>query len=164
LRIAVYPGSFDPVTLGHLDIIVRASQLFDKLYVAVLSNSSKRDSFFSWHERVEMLREATADLPKVHCESFQGLAVEYARSRQAQAIVRGLRAVSDFEYELKLAEANRHLAQEIETVFLMTSHQYSFISSSIVREVAQLGGDIDGWVPRNVAEQIAQRYGPRGSE
>ncbi|MGI6611460.1 MAG: pantetheine-phosphate adenylyltransferase [Limnochordia bacterium] len=158
LRIAVYPGSFDPVTLGHLDIITRAARLFDKLYVAVLSNSSKRDSFFSWHERVEMLRESTSDLPNAYCESFEGLAVEYARRRGAQAIVRGLRAVSDFEYELKLAEANRHLANEIETVFLMTSHQYSFISSSIVREVAQLGGRIDGWVPRCVAHRIAQRY------
>lgn len=157
MKIAVYPGSFDPVTLGHIDIITRAAGLFDRLYVAVLSNSAKRDSFFSWPERVEMLRESTAQLSNVHCESFEGLAVEYARRRGADAIVRGLRAVSDFEYELKLAEANRHLAREIETVFLMTSHEYSFISSSIVREVAQLGGSVLGWVPECVEHRIHQR-------
>lgn len=154
----MYPGSFDPVTLGHLDIITRAANLFDTLYVAVLGNSSKRDALFSWQERVEMLQEATAHLPNVTCESFNGLAVDYAHSRGARVVVRGLRAVSDFEFEFKLAEANRHLAGDIETVFMMTSHAYSFLSSSIVKEVAQLGGSVEGWVPECVLARVAARF------
>lgn len=156
--VGVYPGSFDPVTLGHIDIINRAAGLFDVLYVAVLGNSAKRDSCFTWQERVAMLHESTAHLPNVHCESFAGLVVEYARKRKARAIIRGLRAVSDFEFEFKMAAANHHLAREIETIFMMTSHEYSFLSSSIVREVAQLGGSVEGWVPECVARQLSRRY------
>jgi pantetheine-phosphate adenylyltransferase len=158
VRIAVYPGSFDPVTLGHLDIITRAANLFDTLYVVVMHNSSKRDSWFSWQDRVAMLQEATTHLSNVRCESFEGLSVDYAKSRNAHVIVRGLRAVSDFEFEFKLAEANRHLDGSMETVFMMTSHAYSFLSSSIVREVAQLGGSVEGWVPDCVLRRLAARF------
>jgi pantetheine-phosphate adenylyltransferase len=157
VKTAVYPGSFDPVTLGHLDIITRGAALFDQLYVGVLLNTTKRATLFSLEERVAMLSEATTHLPNVKCESFSGLTVEYARARGAQVILRGLRAVSDFEFEFKLAEANRHLASEIETMFLMTSPAYSFLSSSIVREVAQLGGSISGWVPDCVLRHMAGR-------
>lgn len=162
MRVGVYPGSFDPVTLGHIDIVTRAAELFDTLYVAVLSNTAKRDPCFTWQERVKMLKEATAHLPNVHCESFRGLVVEYARQRKAQAIIRGLRAVSDFEFEFKLAAANRHLAGDIETLFMMTSHEYSFLSSSIVREVAELGGSVEGWVPECVARRLSERYAKNG--
>ncbi len=160
MKVAVYPGSFDPVTLGHLDIVERAARLFDLLYVGVLVNSQKKDSLFTWEERVAMLEEATAHLSNVRCECFQGLLVAYARSRQAVAIVRGLRAVSDFEYEFKLAAANLHLASDIETIFMMTSHEYSFLSSSIVKEVAQLGGNVHGWVPEGVARRLRKRFVP----
>ena len=158
----MYPGSFDPVTLGHLDIIERSARLCDLLYVGVLVNPQKRDALFAWEERVQMLHDATAHLQNVHCECFQGLLATYASQRQAAAIVRGLRAVSDFEYEFKLAAANRHLAPHIETVFMMTSHEYSFLSSSIVKEVAQLGGRVQGWVPEGVAERLADRFLPSG--
>jgi pantetheine-phosphate adenylyltransferase len=123
-----------------------------------MHNSSKRDSWFSWQDRVAMLREATAHLSNVRCESFEGLSVDYARSRDAHVIVRGLRAVSDFEFEFKLAEANRHLDGTTETVFMMTSHAYSFLSSSIVREVAQLGGSVEGWVPESVLRRLNERF------
>jgi pantetheine-phosphate adenylyltransferase len=157
LRIAVYPGSFDPITLGHLDIITRAAKIFDTLYVAVLNNPAKRNTWFMVEDRLAMLQEATAHLPNIKCESFSGLSVDYARKRGATVLVRGLRAVSDFEYELKLSEANRHLSAEIETVFLMTNHAYSFISSSIVREVAEFGGSVIGWVPECVLPRLAER-------
>ncbi|HHT26841.1 MAG TPA: pantetheine-phosphate adenylyltransferase [Firmicutes bacterium] len=157
MRTAVYPGSFDPVTLGHLDIITRAAKIFDTLYVAVLINPTKRNTWFSAEERVAMLHEATAHLPNVICESFSGLSVDYAHKREATVLVRGLRAVSDFEYELKLSEANRHLSSEVETVFLMTNHAYSFISSGIVREVAEFGGSVIGWVPECVLPRLAER-------
>jgi len=162
VKVAVYPGSFDPVTFGHLDIIERGARLFDILYVGVLVNPQKSASLFAWQERVEMLQEATAHLENVRCECFQGLSAAYASQRQAVAIVRGLRAVSDFEYEFKLAAANRHLAPHIETVFMMTSHEYSFISSSIVKEVAQLGGRVQGWVPEGVARRLSDRFFPGG--
>jgi pantetheine-phosphate adenylyltransferase len=157
LRTAVYPGSFDPLTYGHLDIISRSAGLFDRLFVGVLENSTKQ-VLFPCSERVKMLQEATAHLPNVICESFQGLTVDYARKRQAVAIVRGLRAVSDFEFEFKLAAANRHLAPEIETIFMMTSQEYSFLSSSIVKEVADLGGPVRGWVPAGVARRLEERF------
>lgn len=161
MKIAVYPGSFDPVTYGHLDIIARAAQLFDRLYVAVLRHSAKTP-FFTTEERVALLTSVTGDLPNVECESFEGLTVAYARSRRASAIVRGLRAVSDFEYELKMAEMNHHLDPGVETIFMMTSSRYSFISSSIVREVASLGGPVDAWVPPAVARRLAERLQRKG--
>jgi pantetheine-phosphate adenylyltransferase len=157
MKIAVCPGSFDPVTYGHLDIITRACDLFDRIYVAVLTNPAKQ-ALFTADERVEMLSEATAQLDTVYCEKFAGLVVEYAKARGAVAMVRGLRAVTDFEFELKMASMNHHLDKDIETVFMMTSNEYSFLSSSAVKEVASLGGDVSGWVPGRVAEALARRY------
>lgn len=144
------------MTLGHLDIIERAAKLFDRLHVGVLNNPHKRP-FFSPEERVEMLRITTAHLPNVVCEQFDGLAAEFARQRGARAIVRGLRAVSDFEVEFKMAAMNRHLQPEIETVFLVPSGHHTFISSSIIREVAMFGGDIAALVPEVVLERLSQR-------
>lgn len=162
-RVGVYPGSFDPVTYGHLDIVERAAKLFDWLYVAVLRNPRKNPCF-SIEERVEMLRMATANLPNVVCESFDGLAAEYARSRGAQAIVRGLRAVSDFEAEFKMAAMNRHLEPDIETVFLVPAGQYTFVSSSVIREVAAFGGDVRALVPEFVHERLMERLTTRKGE
>lgn len=162
-RVAVYPGSFDPVTLGHLDIVERASRLFDVIYMAVLQNPAKKP-FFSVEERVEMLREATKEYKNVICESFNGLAAEYARSREARAIVRGLRAVSDFEAEFKMAAMNRHLEPEIETVFLVPAGKYTFVSSSIIREVAAFGGDVRSLVPECVYKRLMERLRRREGE
>lgn len=157
LRVGVYPGSFDPVTYGHLDIIERASKLFDRLYVAVLRNPAK-EPCFTVEERVDMLRESTASQVNVICDSFQGLAAEYARRQGAQAIVRGLRAVSDFEVEFKMAAMNRYLEPRIETVFMVPSSQHTFISSSIIREVAILGGDVSELVPEVVFTRLRERF------
>lgn len=161
MSVAVYPGSFDPVTYGHLDIITRASQLFDTLYVAVLGNPNKQP-LFTVAERLAMLEQACRPLPNVRCESFSGLVVDYARSRQAVAIVRGLRAVSDFEYEFMMATMNRHLEGRVDTVFIMTSAEYAFVSSSLIREVARFGGDVGRWVPPGVAEHLRRRLAPPG--
>lgn len=158
---AVYPGSFDPVTLGHVDIGRRAAKLFDHVIVAVYAHSDKPGALFTTEERVEMARHAFAHCPNVSVESFTGLAVEYARNCDAKAIVRGLRAVSDFEYEFKLAHMNAHLAPEIEVVCLMTSSRHSFISSSLIREVASLGGDLRGLVPDHVLEALNAKYAIR---
>lgn len=158
--IAVYPGSFDPPTYGHLDLIERASQLFQQLYVGVLINPSK-EPLFSPEERVALLHQCTRHLPGVRCEEFRGLVVEYARSRQARVIVRGLRAVSDFEYEFKATSANRKLAPEVETVFMMTAQEYAFLSSTIVKEVARFGGDVSEWVPPPVEQALRARLGQR---
>lgn len=157
LRIGVYPGSFDPVTYGHLDIVERAAKLFDRLYVAVLRNPAKQPCF-TVDERVEMLRIATAHVPNVICESYDGLVAEYARMRGAQAIIRGLRAVSDFEAEFKMAAMNRHLEPDIETVFLLPAGQFTFVSSSVIREVAALGGDISALVPPVVCQRLRERF------
>jgi pantetheine-phosphate adenylyltransferase len=152
-RIAVYPGSFDPVTNGHLDVIQRASRLFDRVVVAVGRNSGK-SALFSVDERVDLLRETCTDLPNVEAVSFSGMLVEYARSRGASVLIKGLRAISDFEYEFQMALANRHLAPDIETMFLMTSAEYQFLSSSIVKEIARVGGDIGPLVPAVVARRL----------
>lgn len=157
MRIAVYPGSFDPVTYGHLDIIRRAAGLFDRVYVAVLINPSKH-ALFSVEERVEMLRETTKEIPNAVCEHFYGLAVEYARRKGAVAIVRGLRAVTDFEMEFKMAAMNSHLDPGIETLFMMTSSEYSFLSSSAIKEVASMGGDVSRWVPPYVKERLYEKF------
>ena len=152
-RLAVYPGSFDPPTLGHLDVVERASRLFDRIVVAVGRNSSKRP-LLSVEDRCEALRRSVAHLPNVSVDSFGGLLVDYADEVGATAIVRGLRATADFEYEFQMTLVNRRLRHEVETVFLMTSPEHGYLSSSIVREVAQLGGEYVGMVPPGVAEVV----------
>ncbi|CCO64654.1 Phosphopantetheine adenylyltransferase [Listeria monocytogenes serotype 4b str. LL195] len=156
-KIAVIPGTFDPITNGHLDIIERAAKIFDVLYVSVLNNSSKKP-LFTIEERMEMIRQVTAHLPNVQVESASGLTVDYAATRGATAIVRGLRAVSDFEYEMQIASMNRTLNAEIETFFIMTNTKYSFLSSSMVKEVAQYQGDISELVPEIVNEQVQAKF------
>jgi len=153
----VYPGSFDPVTNGHLDIMERAANLFDEVVVAVLKNPNK-NPLFSVEERIEILREVTGHLPNVQIDSFDGLLIDYARQQEAKAVVRGLRAVSDFEFEFQVALANRKLSEDVETVFLMTSNQYSFLSSSIVKEIASLGGCVKGLVPPKVEKKLRKKY------
>ena len=154
---AIYPGSFDPVTFGHLDLAERAARLFDEVIIAVYSLSEKPGAMFTTAERLDLARQAVAHLPNVSVDSFSGLTVEYARAKGAGIIVRGLRAVSDFEYEFKLAHMNAHLAPEIEVVCLMTSSRHSFISSSLIREVASLGGDVDGLVPDHVRDALRKK-------
>ncbi|EMR8441266.1 pantetheine-phosphate adenylyltransferase [Listeria monocytogenes] len=156
-KIAVIPGTFDPITNGHLDIIERAAKIFDVLYVSVLNNSFKKP-LFTIEERMEMIRQVTAHLPNVQVESASGLTVDYAATRGATAIVRGLRAVSDFEYEMQIASMNRTLNAEIETFFIMTNTKYSFLSSSMVKEVAQYQGDISELVPEIVNEQVQAKF------
>ena len=147
VRIAVCPGSFDPITYGHLDIIKRGAKVFDEVYVVVLNNSSKRP-LFTVDERMELIKEVTKDIPSVKVDQFRGLLVDYARSVNASAIIRGLRAVSDFEYEMQITSMNRVLDEDLETFFIMTNNQYSFLSSSIVKEVAQYDdGKISELVP-----------------
>ncbi|MBC2260043.1 pantetheine-phosphate adenylyltransferase [Listeria sp. FSL L7-0091] len=156
-KIAVIPGTFDPITNGHLDIIERAAKIFDVLYVAVLNNSSKKP-LFTIEERMEMIKEVTSHLSNVQVESASGLTVDYAAMRGATAIVRGLRAVSDFEYEMQIASMNRTLNAEIETFFVMTNTKYSFLSSSMVKEVAQYQGDICELVPEVVNKAIQAKF------
>jgi len=157
----VCPGSFDPVTNGHLDIIERSSRLADEVYVAVLVNRNK-SGLFTVDERMAMLTECTADLPNIHVESFQGLLVEYCTARGITAIVKGLRAVSDFDYELQMSQMNRSLA-DVDTLFVATNPLYSFLSSSLLKEVASHGGDVSEFVPASVAEQLRDRLGLDGS-
>lgn len=156
-KIAVIPGTFDPITNGHLDIIERAAKIFDVLYVSVLNNSSKKP-LFTIEERMEMIRQVTAHLPNVQVESASGLTVDYAATRGATAIVRGLRAVSDFEYEMQIASMNRTLNADIETFFVMTNTKYSFLSSSMVKEVAQYQGDISELVPEIVNKALQAKF------
>lgn len=157
MRIAVCPGSFDPATNGHIDIIERAAKLFDKVIVAVLNNPRKQP-LFSVDERVEILKKACNHMENVEIDSFSGLLTDYAKSRNANAIVKGLRAVSDFEYELQMALMNKKLNPEIETVFIMTSSRYSYLSSSIVKEVAKFGGCIRDLVPEIIESEIIKRF------
>lgn len=155
---AVYPGSFDPMTIGHLDVAKRAAALFEHLTIGIYLGSDKIGALFTHADRVDMAREAVVHIPNISVESFSGLTVDFARDQQAAIIVRGLRAVSDFEYEFKLAHMNHHLAPEIEVVCLMTSSRNSFVSSSFIREVASLGGDVSGLVPPNVAGVLRKRF------
>jgi len=159
-RLAIYPGSFDPPTLGHLDVIERAARLFDELIVAIGINSSKRP-LLSVEERIEALQACTKHLPKVRVEAFQGLLIQYALDKGSKSIVRGLRATADFEYEFQMAMVNRRLSDEVDTVFLMTKWEHSYLSSSIVREVATLGGDYAGLVPPEVGPVIARALAAR---
>ncbi|HEY5011542.1 MAG TPA: pantetheine-phosphate adenylyltransferase [Acidimicrobiia bacterium] len=154
---ALCPGSFDPVTLGHLDIIERASRHFDEVVVAVIRNPQKTQSLFTLEERQQMLSECTAHLANIRIEFFKGLLVEFAREHGANAIVKGLRAVSDFDYELQMAQMNQRLSG-IDTFFLSTSPNYSFLSSSLVREVARYGGDVTSMVPSIVAKRLVDRF------
>ena len=154
--IAVCPGSFDPVTVGHIDIIKRAAAIFDKVYVAVLHNP-KKNPLFTEDERVELLRRTTAELSNIEVESFDGLLTDYAVRKGAGVIVKGLRAVSDYEYEFQMALANRRLNPEIETVFLTTSAENMFLSSSVVKQIASFDGDISSFVPAEVCDIISER-------
>ena len=153
---AIYPGSFDPLTNGHLDLIERGAKIFDELVVAILRNSDKTP-LFSVEERLEMLRECTSRWKNVRVESFAGLLVDYARDRGAQAVLRGIRAVSDYEYELQMAWMNRKLDSSLETVFMMPAGAYPYLSSKLVREIASLGGTIDGLVPASVETRLRAR-------
>lgn len=156
-HIAVYPGSFDPVTNGHLDIIHRAAKHFDHVIVAVLNNSSKKP-LFSVEERKELLIEVTKDIPNVEIDTFRDLLVNYMKQKNASIIVRGLRAVSDFEYELQLASTNSKLNDQVETFFMMTNPQYSYLSSSIVKEIAQFQGNVADLVPEVVERALREKY------
>ena len=155
-RICIYPGSFDPVTNGHMDIIKRSAAMFDELIVAVLKNNSKTP-LFSSEERVNMLKEVTKDISNVKVDSFSGLLVDYADKVGACTIVRGLRAVTDFEYELQMAQTNRIMNKRVDTIFLTTSLDYAYLSSSIVREVALCGGSVDKFVPEYVSDMIGKK-------
>ncbi len=159
-RLAIYPGSFDPLTSGHVDIIQRGVRLFDRIVVAVLVNPAKAP-LFTPEERVETAREVFADEPRVEVDTFDGLLVDYARGKGASAVVRGLRAVSDFEFELQMALMNRHLSPEIETVFMMPAEAYTYVSSRLVKEVFALGGDIGAFVPPAVARRLREKRGSK---
>ncbi|NLM97526.1 MAG: pantetheine-phosphate adenylyltransferase [Halanaerobiaceae bacterium] len=155
----VYPGSFDPVTNGHLDIIKRAAQIFDQVIVAVFKNPQKTP-LFSMEERVELLKKATEDMDNVFIDSFTGLTIDYVKSKKAIAIIRGLRAISDFEGEFQMALLNKELSEDVETIFFMTDIRYTYLSSSVVKEVAQFGGNIDHLVPEAVKKALEKKYFP----
>ncbi len=160
-RIGVYPGSFDPLTNGHLDVIKRASKLFDKLIVGVLVNDSKKNPLFTIEERVALIRKCVKDMPGVEVGSFGGLLVDFVKENNAVAIVKGLRAVSDYEYELQMAALNKHIDRDIDTIFLMADVQNSFLSSSVVKELAWHGGSIAGLVPEEIEEDIIRTVSMR---
>lgn len=159
-RVAIYPGSFDPVTNGHLDIVKRGLKLFDKIIVTILYNPGK-ETLFSVEERLGMLRESVKSLTHIEIDHYDGLLVDYAAKRKAQAILRGMRAVSDFEYEFQMALMNRRLNREIQTVFLMTGLRWIFTSSSIIKEAARFGGNIEGMVPPLVLEKLRIKFGQK---
>ena len=159
-RVAIYPGSFDPVTNGHLDIVKRGLKLFDKIIVTILYNPGK-ETLFSVEERLGMLRESMKSLSHIEIDRYDGLLVDYAAKRKAQAILRGMRAVSDFEYEFQMALMNRRLNREIQTVFLMTGLRWIFTSSSIIKEAARFGGNIEGMVPPNVLKKLKIKFGQK---
>jgi len=164
MRIGIYPGSFDPVTLGHLDIIVRASRLVDQLIIGVLVNGAK-SPMFSMEERIELLRRVTKDLPNVIVEKHDGLLVDFARQKNASILVRGLRAVTDFEYELQIAQTNHKLSDgQLDTMFLVTNLEYAYLSSSGVKEIAYFKGDISQCVPDFVAKMVYEKYGFNADE
>ena len=157
-KIAVYPGSFDPITYGHLDIINRGLKVFDEIIVAVACNSQK-NALFSFDERVDMLRQVVGEQERVTVDTFTGLLIDYIASRKAHVVIRGLRAISDFEYEFQIAQMNSCISQNVETLFMMTSLQYGYLSSSIVKEVCSLNGNIDGFVPPEVKTALRAKYG-----
>ncbi len=155
-RTAIYPGSFDPITKGHLDVLERASKMFDRVIIAVLKNSSKK-SFLPVEDRVKLIKESILNLENVEVDSFEGLTIEYAQSKGAHFLIRGLRAVSDFEYELQLCQTNSAIAPDIDTVFLTTKPKYNFISSSIVKELSDFGTDVSKFVPKSVVEYLQKQ-------
>jgi len=157
-KIAVYPGSFDPITYGHLDIIKRSLTIFDEIIVAVAKNSQK-NALFNADERVELIKNVVKEEVRVSVDTFSGLLIDYVSSRGAHVIIRGLRAISDFEYEFQIAQMNSTIGQQIETLFMMTSLQYGYLSSSIVKEVGSLNGDIDKFVPPEIKKALRQKYG-----
>lgn len=159
-NIAVYPGSFDPVTYGHLDIIKRAAHIFDHLIVAVLNNTSKK-SLFSLEERIELLREVTKDLPNVEIDGFRDLLIHYMKKKNARVIIRAIRSVSDYEYELQLASLNRKLGEDVETLFMVSSPAYSYLSSSVVREIASFHGPVGELVPEAVERALREKFNGR---
>jgi len=154
MRTAIYPGSFDPITNGHLDLVHRASKLFDRVIVAVAANDSKKP-LFTIEERMSLVKDSLAKFPKVEVDSFEGLLVNYVEKQRGQAIIRGLRAVSDFEFEFQLALMNRKLNERVETIFMMPKDTYTFLSSRIVKEIARLGGDVSSFVPEHVQRALA---------
>lgn len=156
MKIAIYPGSFDPITKGHLDILKNAAGIFDKVIIAVARNGEKK-GFLSTEERVELIKKSIEGLDNVEVDAFEGLTIEYAKKRGAEILIRGLRAVSDFEYEMQLSQTNSALCDEIKTVFLTTKPKYNFISSSTIREILQNNGDISKFVPQAVNEYLTQR-------
>ncbi len=156
MKRAIYPGSFDPVTFGHLDVIHRAARISEELIVGVLENGSK-NQLFSAAERVNMLEEATRDLPNVRILSFEGLLIDFAKQEKCQVIIRGLRAITDFEYELQMAQTNRIMDAKLDTMFLTTSLEYAYLSSSTVKEVARFGGNLSKFVPEAVAERLKEK-------
>jgi pantetheine-phosphate adenylyltransferase len=160
MKIAIYPGSFDPITNGHLDILERAMKLFDKVIITIARNSVK-SPLFSEKERLAMIKEAVKDLEGVEVDSFEGLLVEYARKKEATAVVRGLRAISDFEYELQMALMNRRLDEQLVTVFLMPNERYTYLNSSIVREIARHQGDVKDFVPQHVYRKLMEKMASR---
>ena len=157
MRTAVYPGSFDPITNGHLDIIRRAGKLYDKLIVGVLNNPGKKTPMFSVEERMEMIRSVTEDIPNVEVDSYEGLLVDFAKANGANVIIKGLRTVADFEYEFQMALLNKALNPEYETMFLMTDTKYSYISSSMVKELAGFHGNLTGLVPNGIIDKIREK-------
>lgn len=161
MAIAVYPGSFDPVTYGHLDVIKRASNFFDGVIVGVLQNSTK-SPLFSVEERVKMIESVTKEISNVTIVPFEGLSVDFARANNARVIVRGLRAVTDFEYELQMAQTNRVLAPDVDTIFLTTSLKYAYLSSTVMKEVASFDGDIGNFAPPEVVEAMRRKLKPSG--
>lgn len=161
--IAIYPGSFDPITFGHLDLIERGAKLFDQLIVAILVNPQK-NPMFTVEQRIDQIHQSISHLNNVEVDSFNGLTVNYAKTRQARVLLRGLRVLSDFEMELQMAHTNKTLAAEIETVFLATSNEYSFLSSSVVKEIAKFGGSINHLVPEHIAIEIHKCYAKTQTE
>lgn len=157
MRRAIYPGTFDPVTNGHIHIIERACKLFDQVIIAIAEDNYK-DTLFSVSERTQMMEESTRHISNVKVEKFSGLIAEYARKKNAQALIRGLRAVSDFEYEMQMATMNKHLNENLESIFLMTSGEYAFLSSSVIKQVAVLGGCVQGMVPPVVENSLKEKY------
>lgn len=156
MSIAVYPGSFDPITCGHLDIIKRSSTMFDEVIIAVLNNSAKK-TLFSPQERVQLIKKCIQDIPNCRAIAFDGLMVDFVKKHGANVVIKGLRAISDFEYEFQMAQLNKQLDPDIETLFMVTNVNYSYISSSIVKEVANLGGDFSDFLPKEIYEDVKQK-------